>query len=72
MKKYIKYFIITISVFSIISITLLTKIIYSNIININNIQINYKNILNENDEYLINISYKNPKTNLYCSKDTKN
>lgn len=71
MKKYIKYFIITISIFCIISITLLTKTIYSNIIYLNNIQISYKNILNENDEYLVNISYKKPKTNLYCSKDTK-
>lgn len=72
MKKFIKYFVIILTIICITSTIILTTIIYKNIINEKNIQIKYINEINDNSEYLVNISYKNPKTNLYCSKDNKN
>lgn len=72
MKKYTKYILILIDVFCVICILILLNIIYKNDISKNNIQIKYENIINDNNEYLVNITYKNPKTNLYCSIDNKN
>ena len=72
MKKYTKYILILINVFCVICIVILLNIIYKNNISKNNIQIRYENIINDNNEYLVNITYKNPKTNLYCSIDNKN
>lgn len=72
MNKVIKYFLIIINLYSIIALFVYSKLLYKNYIKSSNIKISYNNIVNENDEYLINIKYRNSKTKLYCSIDNKN
>ena len=72
MNKVIKYFLIIINLYCIIVLFAYGKILYQNNIKSSDIKITYNNIINEKDEYLINIKYKNPKTKLYCSIDNKN
>lgn len=71
MNKIIKYFLIIINLYCVILLVIYSKLLYKNNINSTNIAISYNNIVNENDEYLINIKYNNPKTKLYCSLDNK-
>ena len=72
MNKFIKYILILINIICIVALFIYCMLFYKN--NIKNIKVivNYNNIINENDEYLINIKYKNPRTTLYCSIDNKN
>ena len=72
MNKIIKYFLIIINLYCVILLFIYSKILYMNYIKTSNIKISYNNIVNENDEYLINVKYVNPKTKLYCSIDNKN
>lgn len=71
MNKVIKYFIIIINLYCIIALFIYSKLLYKNNINSSNIRISYDNVVNENDEYLVNVKYNNSKTRLYCSLDNK-
>lgn len=71
MKRYIKYILVIINLICIYMILSLGVLLYKNILNYDNVKITYKNQINSNYEYLINISYNDSNTKMYCSNDLK-
>ena len=66
MKRYIKYILVIINLICIYMILSLGVLLYKNILNYDNVKITYKNQINSNYEYLINISYSDSNTKMYC------
>ena len=72
MNRVIKYFLIIINIYCVCALIFYIKLWYKNTLISENIKITYNNIVNDSDEYLVNVLYINPRTNLFCSIDNKN
>lgn len=71
MNKIIKYFLIIINIYCVFALIIYSKLIYTNMLYIDNIKIKYDNVVSDNDEYLVNVSYTNSRNDLYCSIDNE-